>query len=101
MSIPLTKQATDYSSLSEFLFGFFCDCCGREWKSHPLQFNSGGFTVIEHEEVRQMIWTKEHNVAFDRANLDAHLYFNQCINCGKRVCDACFDFEENKCKDCI
>jgi len=100
MCSPLTKRTTDHSSLTEFLFSFFCDCCGKEWKTLPVSFNSGGFTAIEHEEVRLMIWTKEHNTAFEKANLEAHLYFNQCSKCGKRVCDACFNFEEARCNEC-
>jgi hypothetical protein len=86
MSKPLTMRSTDYSSAHSFSFGFYCDLCGREWKSPAVPFETGGLT-IEHEEARTLLWAKEHGAAFEAANLEAHLQFNLCANCGKWVCD--------------
>jgi len=100
MSTPVTKRATDHSTLASFSFCFYCDKCGKEWKSQLFPFESGGFTAIEHEEARKIIWAQEHKNAFEKANLDARLYFNSCPKCGKRVCDDCFNFEESECNEC-
>jgi hypothetical protein len=103
MSKPLTRQTTDRSDEKGFLFSFFCDCCGKEWVSPFVRFDTGGMT-IEHEEARTLLWAKEHGAAFEQANLEAHMYFNQCSRCGKRVCDACFRLDEEKplgvCREC-
>jgi hypothetical protein len=104
MSKPLTRQVIDHSDEKSFSFSFFCDICGKEWKSRPVSFETGGLT-IEHEEARTLLWSKEHTVAFDAANLEAHLQFNGCNQCGKRVCDNCFCFDGEKqeglCKKCV
>src|SRR5215469_15159866 len=99
MSVPLTKRSTNHSDLESFSFVFFCDSCGKEWKSPPLPFESGGFTAIEHEAVRQMIWAQEHKAAFEKANLEAHFHFNHFVpeadtagaESGEWVCDECFE----------
>ena len=94
MSEPLTKRCTDHSDKESFSFSFFCDQCGKEWKSLPAAFVSGGFTAIEHEETRQLIWEQEHRIAFEKANLEAHMFFN--LENGERVCDGCFEKENNR-----
>jgi hypothetical protein len=104
MSKPLTQRTTDHSDEKGFGFSFFCDICGKEWRSPDVPFDSG-FTAIEHEEGRQMIWAQEHKAAFEAANLEAHMQFNLCQNCGKRVCDNCYCFDDEKkeglCKKCV
>jgi hypothetical protein len=90
MSKPLTRQITDNSDEKGFAFSFFCDICGKQWKSRPVLFDTGGMT-IEHEEARMLLWMKEHSAAYEQANLDARLQFNRCPVCGKWVCDACFN----------
>ena len=95
MSASLTRKSTDHSSPEQFTFGFFCDCCGAEWRSLAIPFESGGFSAIEHETVRQLIWAQEHKAAFDRANLEAHFNFNYCPESGRWVCDECFEKNEN------
>jgi hypothetical protein len=102
MSKPLTKHSTDYSDAESFSFGFSCDICGKEWKSPVVPFGTD-FTTIELEEGRQMIWAQEHRAAFEQANLEAHLEFNLCPICGKRVCGSCFCFEKKNidvCNEC-
>jgi hypothetical protein len=59
--------------------------------------------AIEHEEARTLLWAKEHSAAFEQANLEAHMQFNLCKNCGKRVCDDCFDIkgvDSRLCREC-
>ena len=102
MNKLLTKQITDHSDTGSFSFSFFCDCCGKEWKSPSVPFETGGMT-IEHEEARLLLWTKEHNTAYEQANLEALLHFNNCPICGKWVCDDCISLEDQRgemCKDC-
>ena len=90
MSSPLTRKSADHSDTEQFVFSFFCDNCGNEWKSPVIPFESGGFTVIDHEEVRQLMWAQEHKTAFDRANLEAHFHFNYCPESEIWVCDECY-----------
>jgi hypothetical protein len=101
MSKPLTKKVVDHSGRETFSFSFYCDICGKEWKSRTMPFETGGLT-IEHEEARTLLWAKEHSTAFERANVDALMHFNECARCGKRVCDNCFnvDIEIMLCGEC-
>ena len=92
--MPLTKRSADHSSMESFSFGFLCDCCGKEWTSQPVKFISGGFTAIDHEEVRQLIWLQEHKTAFDRANLEAHFYFNYSPGSKEWICDDCYEKDQ-------
>jgi len=90
MSVALTTRATDRSSGKSFAFSFYCDNCGSEWASQVIPFQSGGFTAIENEEAKQLIWAHEHRTAFERANLEAHFHFNHCPDSGKWICDECY-----------
>jgi hypothetical protein len=104
MSKPLTRITKDLSDEKSFSFSFFCDICGKEWKSPATSFETGGITIT-HKEAQTLLWSKEHNAAFEQANLDARLHFNLCTVCGKRVCDDCFNIDENQlgdvCKECL
>jgi len=103
MSIPITRKSIDHSSADHFGFSFFCDRCGKEWKSQTLPFNYGNFSIIENEEARQLIWAQEHKAAFEHANLEAHMRFSLCPICGKWVCDDCIILEDRHketCKEC-
>jgi hypothetical protein len=102
MSKPLTRKTTDHSDGKGFSFSFFCDICGKEWRSPDVPFETGGMT-IEHEEARTLLWAKEHSAAFEAANVEAHMQFNLCEKCGKRVCDNCFNVRGEDtmlCKEC-
>jgi len=104
MASPLTCRSTDHSDLKQFAFSFFCDKCGSEWKSPARPFEQGGFSAVEHEITRQLIWEQEHRAAFDLANQHAVLRFNYCRQCEKWVCDDCFDAEGDGngefCREC-
>jgi len=100
----LTKNSIDHSDSGNFSFSFFCDRCGKEWTSPSQPFTGEGSPVIENEDALNMLWGNEHRAAFDEANLEAHIHFNLCPVCGKRVCDDCFNIAEKEhggvCKDC-
>ena len=100
MSAPITMRTTDHSDRESFSFSFFCDICGKAWRSPTVPFESGGLSSIEHEEARQLIWGNERKIAFEHANLEAGTKFNRCPVCGKRVCDECFLFDRELCKGC-
>ena len=101
MNQPLTQKAIDHSDTEKFAFSFFCDICGKEWKSPVIKFKAGGFTSIKNGEAYQLIWAQEHRTAFEQANLEAHWHFNHCPKCGKWVCVDCFDDGNGEfCKEC-
>jgi len=104
LGIPLTKHITNHSDWKSFKFSFFCDCCNKEWISPLFLFTAGGFTAIDHEETKALIWACEHQKAFEQANLEAQFFFNNCPECNRWVCDDCFDTEWDDhyglCKDC-
>jgi len=101
----LTKKSVDHSDTGHFSFSFFCDRCGKEWTSPTQTFSGEGSPTIENQDALKLIWGNEHLVAFNEANLEAHMHFNYCPICGRRVCDECFNFEEKEhggiCKDCF
>ncbi|MCL2214581.1 MAG: hypothetical protein FWC06_05150 [Treponema sp.] len=103
MSSPLTRKSIDRSDTRQFTFSFFCDNCGKEWKSQTTAFEAGGFTSIDDDKAWQLVWAHEHSTAFEQANLEAHLQFCLCPKCGRRICDDCFDAEgphEDICREC-
>jgi len=95
MSISLTKRTVDYSDPESFCFGFFCDFCEKEWKSQIFHFESGGFSAIENEIARQLIWAQEHKTAFEKANLEAHFHFSHNPATDEWLCDECFENVQN------
>jgi hypothetical protein len=104
MSRPLTKRTIDRSDSSSFSFSFLCDRCSKKWESQTVPFNNGGFTVIENDEGRKLLWADKHRTAFNEANLEARLHFNRCSECGSWVCEDCLAPDTGKpgfnCKDC-
>lgn len=85
----ITKRTVDHSDRSRFSFSFFCDRCGKEWRSETLPFRQGCFTAVEHEEALSLLWNDEHKAAFERANVEAQFHFTFCPVCGRTVCDDC------------
>jgi len=65
-----------------------------------MSFMAGGFSKIDHEEARQLLWAHERRVAFEQANTEAHLKFDRCSLCGIFVCDDCFNQDADVCKNC-
>jgi len=101
MSKPLTKQTSDYSDPERFLFGFFCDRCGKEWKSTVMPFSNGICSSMEKDEAVKLLWGNEHRAAFTEANLEAHFHFSCCSGCGRWVCDDCFCIEGRNYGECL
>jgi hypothetical protein len=100
-SISLTKNTANHSNKTGFSFSFFCDRCEKEWISPFIPFINGGFSDIEHEEARQMIWAQEHRAAFENANIEAHFHFSRCSICSKVVCNDCYNPDSgDMCVDC-
>jgi len=102
---PVTQRHADYSSTEMFLFCFFCDLCGKEWKSARYDFNPGSIAKPIDLTVYQMLWNEQHRAAYERANRDASFEFNRCPVCGRRVCKECFHLSETGisdiCIDCL
>jgi hypothetical protein len=96
----LTKKTVDHSTKKQFAFSFFCDTCGKEWRSPKTPYKQGGFSDVRNEETKSLLWSEAHRVAFERANLEAQFHFNYCEECGSWVCDACFNAADATCLDC-
>jgi hypothetical protein len=69
-----------------------------------MSFKDCGFSAIEHDEARALLWSEGHRFAFERASLEAQFHFNHCPVCGRWVCDDCFSPLGNErydlCRDC-
>jgi hypothetical protein len=92
----ITKKFTDLSTADSFAFCFYCDDCGREWRSATLAFSAEGFAQPMDAGVRSMLWNAQHEAAYERANREALFFFNRCPRCGRRVCDECFCASETE-----
>ena len=105
MLAPVTKRIVDRSDRDGFLFSFFCDRCGKEWRSVLQPFTRMGFAEVADEEVRSFLWNAEHNAAYERANVEALFQFSRCPTCGLLMCDECFHTSQGEitdiCLDCL
>lgn len=109
MIIPMrdrvTQKHADRSTMEGFSFSFFCDICGKEWRSARYAFNAGGFSPQMDFAVYQLLWNDQHSAAYARASRDASFEFNRCPECGRRVCKECFHLSETGvsdiCVDCL
>ena len=101
---PITQKFKDLSTSDYFMFAFYCDRCGKEWQSEKYELDIKGFDIPMDELIRSMIWNRQHNEAYERANCEAIVRFNRCPVCGCRICDDCLYTteldEEEKCIDC-
>lgn len=89
----LTKRFTDESTEQEFLFTFYCEHCGAGYQSPSIPFSGAAtadgfqsFTVAQ-----KLIWSAEHDDAYERANQRALSVFTPCASCGKQICEDCQD----------
>lgn len=91
---PVTKDWEDLSTLEEFAFKFFCDCCHKELTVPKLKFNDGfrrkrRLTPTE-EKLRGLVWARDHEAAYERANLFMHQnHVHYCEICGDHICGDC------------
>ncbi len=103
-SKPLTRKYTDLSTTRRFQFAFHCDCCGEPVKSERYNFDLSGFKPKPKGRGRELLWRRQHDEAYERANNDAGLGFNFCPECKRWVCDRCFTAAEDDsgdiCRDC-
>ena len=90
MLAPITRQYKDLSTPESFLFAFYCDRCGKEWQSDLYAFNLKGFEPPVDEKIRSMVWSQQHEEAYERANREASAIYIRCAECGCRICDDCF-----------
>lgn len=96
MFYSCTKKYTDESDEKIFRFTFYCDKCGKPHSSAPLPFSEGRTfgggkkedTPCENE-LWELLWQKEHEQAFDRANHEASFHFFRCPGCGEYACGDC------------
>lgn len=89
MLAPVTRQYKDLSTPVKFSFVFYCDRCGREWKSDTYEFDTEGFLPPIDERILSMLWNRRHEEAYERANCEAGMRFSRCPCCGSRLCDDC------------
>ena len=72
MLSPITKKYTDESSMKQFRFTFYCDCCGKPIPAQAYDFNSAfaqkTFLSNDEKEARAIIYANEHRLAYERAN---------------------------------
>lgn len=106
---PVTKRYEDISTMKQFGFIFFCDCCGKAIQPPALEFVSGFrqkmFLTNEEREARAIIYASDHGKAYERANNEALHELNRCEVCGDMVCEDCTIYSEEgsvgvRCKNC-
>lgn len=100
----ITKRWEDESDMKLFKFSFFCDCCGKKAVTLEYKFESGFkpklFMSEDERKARELIWQKDHDAAYERANNEAALQFTRCPKCGRRVCEDCYSVLDDLCTDC-
>ena len=95
---------TNISTEDKFHFKFHCDRCGAGKPSEQYAFNLKDFSVPPKGKAYDLLWTKQHDEAYERANSEARYDFNICPRCGRWVCNKCFHStsyaNEDFCLDC-
>ena len=105
-TMPITKKYTNVSTEDVFQFVFHCDRCGAGIESERYKFNAESFESPpeSHAHAHALLWTLQHEEAYERANSEARFDFNLCPVCGRRVCNHCFhvtqDAATDMCTDC-
>ena len=104
---PITKRFSDKSTMEQFEFVFYCDCCGRPTPTtiykYENRFEKKLFLSDSEKEARAIIYADEHHKAYERANNEARLEFYNCEVCGQLICDNCCNYLKNgeiACKTC-
>jgi len=102
---PITKRYTDRSTTRAFAFSFYCDKCGKEWRSTTRAFDPGELQSPTDRRVLGMLWDGQHKAAYEQANLEAIYAFSHCPECDRRICLECFCRTETDiaeiCTDCL
>ena len=89
----ITKRYNDASTSEYFEFVFYCDCCGKELSTSRMHFVSSFrpklFLTRAERKARALIWLRDHDSAYERANREALSQLNKCEVCGNFICDSC------------
>ena len=92
---PMTRRYCDKSTAETFRFTFFCDCCGKELATSPAKFRSGFSPKLimssSERRIREILWLRDHDSAYERANREVLDQLNRCEICGDYVCDDCIE----------
>ena len=91
---PVTKRYADRSTAKGFAFSFYCDQCGKEWRSTPQAFRTGNMEPPTDLRIVRMMWNGRHKAAYEKANLEAICSFYYCPTCRRRVCLECYSKSE-------
>ncbi len=91
---PATKRWEDQSTTEVFRFLFYCDCCERAMVSPDYAFHSGfgsGRLISgSRRRARDLIWQRDHEAAYERANV--YMLSNRvhtCEVCREHICGNC------------
>lgn len=89
----VTKKYIDSSTEEQFEYSFFCDCCGKNVSTTRYSFKPGFakkfFLSRTEQRAREIIWQRDHDSAYERANIEALKILNRCVLCGAVVCGDC------------
>ncbi len=81
---------TDRSTRDSFRFIFYCERCGAGAESEVYALQTLRLPHPLGEKARALLWIRQHDEAYERANNEARTDFNLCPDCGRRVCCDCF-----------
>ena len=89
----VTKKYIDASTEEQFSFSFFCDCCSKVVSTTKLAFRPGFekklFLSRTEQKARELVWQRDHDSAYERANVEALKKLNRCVICGEAICNDC------------
>ena len=104
---PITKKYVDKSNMEQFEFVFYCDCCNKPTTTtihkYDNRFEKKKNLSESEREARAIIYADEHTKAYERANNEARLDFNNCEICQIMLCEDCSYYLDDgriSCKSC-
>jgi len=92
---PITRKMTDESKDGVYAYTFYCDICGKPWRSEP-------YYTASPDEIDPLVRESERVAAYERANREALNWLSRCPVCKQVVCDQCFDIldDNDMCAQC-
>jgi len=100
MLSPVTRKYKDLSTPESFAFVFYCDSCGKEWRSDVYAFDLKGFEPPVDAKILSMLWGQQHEEAYERANREIGARLFRCPTCSCRICEDCYDMNKGECIKC-
>lgn len=89
----ITKRFADNSTMTQFEFEFYCDCCGKPLPPIKItpqnRFKKKLWLSRDEREARAIIYANDHSQAYERANNEVRHELNRCEVCGEMVCEDC------------